>query len=93
MTDDERALTKAIGERLRAQRLMRDWSLSELARRTGGVLAKSRISNYEQGLRRLGLEEANLLANALEMVSPAYLLHLEDYKGPLSRDEFELIEA
>jgi transcriptional regulator with XRE-family HTH domain len=44
---------------------------------TGGALSKSRISNYEQGLRRLGIEEARLLSKVLGTVSAAYLLCLE----------------
>jgi transcriptional regulator with XRE-family HTH domain len=70
-------LTHRIGARLREARHGLGLSLSELAARTG-CYSKSRISNYEQGLRRMGLEEAVILANALGTVSPTWLLCLDD---------------
>jgi transcriptional regulator with XRE-family HTH domain len=54
------------------------------------VLSKSRISNYEQGLRRPGIEEARALATALGTASATYLLCLED-EGFLSDQEAELV--
>ena len=86
----EMDLTKKIGQRLRAARQSRGLSLSELSNLTG-VLSKSRISNYEQGIRRMGLEEAQQLATALVSVTPTYLLCLED-TDPLSNDERVLVE-
>ncbi|WP_295583403.1 helix-turn-helix transcriptional regulator [uncultured Lamprocystis sp.] len=83
-------LTKKIGQRLRAARQAQGLSLSELSSRTGS-LSKSRISNYEQGIRRMGLEEAQELALALGTVTPIYLMCLED-TDPLSKDERELVE-
>ena len=71
-------LTNQIGERLRAERKAQNLSLSDLAERTNGQLSKSRISNYEQGIRRMGLEESRILSEALGTVSPMYLLCLED---------------
>jgi transcriptional regulator with XRE-family HTH domain len=55
-------------------------------------LGKSRISNYEQGIRRLGLEEAKALAEALGTVSATYLLCLDD-EGFLSVQEQELLRC
>jgi len=69
------------GERLRAARHAREWSLSQLVSYTGGALSKSRISNYEQGIRRLGSEEARILAAALGNVSVDYLLCRQDGPG------------
>jgi len=83
-------LTKKIGQRLRAARQAQSLSLSELSSRTGS-LSKSRISNYEQGIRRMGLEEAQELALALGTVTPIYLMCLDD-TDPLSKDERELVE-
>jgi len=83
-------LTKKIGQRLREARHAQDLSLAQLSARTGS-LSKSRISNYEQGIRRMGLEEARLLAEALETVTPVYLLCLDD-TGPLSEAEMSLLE-
>ena len=71
LNKDER--TKQIGARLRKARHDAGLSLGGVSDRTGGLLSKSRISNYEQGLRRIGLEEAELIAGATG-VSAAYLL-------------------
>lgn len=83
-------LTKQIGQRLRAARHEQKLSLADLSSRTN-ALSKSRISNYEQGIRRMGLEEAHELAVALGTVTPTYLLCLDD-KGPLSPQERQLVE-
>lgn len=83
-------LTKTIGQRLRAARQAQHLSLSALSSRTGG-LSKSRISNYEQGIRRMGLEEAKELSLALGNVTATYLLCLDD-SGLLSDEEQALIE-
>lgn len=83
-------LTKQIGLRLRAARKAQSLSLAALAARTSS-LSKSRISNYEQGLRRMGLEEAQLLAAALGNVTATYLLCLEN-EGQMSEREGALLE-
>jgi transcriptional regulator with XRE-family HTH domain len=82
-------LTKKIGQRLREARQAQRLSLAELAGRTNS-LSKSRISNYEQGIRRMGLEEAQELSAALGTVTPTYLLCLDD-SGPLSQTEIALV--
>ena len=58
---------------------------------TGGVLSKSRISNYEQGLRRLGIEEARLIATALGTVSVTYLVCLNE-DAALADEERKLLD-
>jgi len=78
-------LTKRIGQRLRLARQQQKLSLADLSARTQS-LSKSRISNYEQGIRRMGLEEAHELSVALGTVTPTYLLCLDD-RGPLSEQE------
>ncbi|MGQ9660059.1 MAG: helix-turn-helix domain-containing protein [Thermochromatium sp.] len=83
-------LTKRIGQRLRAARRAQKLSLADLSARTRS-LSKSRISNYEQGIRRMGLEEAHELSIALGTVTPTYLLCLDD-RGPFSERELELID-
>ena len=83
-------LTKQIGLRLRAARKAQGLSLAALAGRTSS-LSKSRISNYEQGLRRMGLEEAHELAGALGTVSATYLLCLDD-EGKMSERENDLLD-
>ena len=92
MSDEAQALTAAIGHRLRAHRQALGLSLTELSERTGGALGKSRISNYEQGIRRMGIEQACLLADALGTISAAQLLFLDD-REPYAPEERELIEA
>lgn len=84
--------SQRIGDRLRAERLRRGWSLNDLSSRTNGRLSKSRISNYEQGIRRMGLEAAEQLAEALETVTPAWLLVLDE-EPPLSDDELGLVRT
>jgi transcriptional regulator with XRE-family HTH domain len=90
MTDSQISLTRAIGERLRYARESAGMSLSALSERTGGRLSKSRISNYELGLRRMSIETARILAEAFGTVTPTYLLCLEDPMG-LTPDELELL--
>ena len=86
-------LTRKIGERLRAARHAHGLSLSQLSRLTGDALSKSRISNYEQGLRRINLEAAVMLADAFVGVSAAYLLCLDpDPADQLSPDETLLLQ-
>jgi transcriptional regulator with XRE-family HTH domain len=77
MTFDRDARSADIGARLRAARHALGWSLSVLSQRTRPTLSKSRISNYEKGLRRMGLEEAEVLADALGTVTAPYLLGFE----------------
>lgn len=76
---------------MRTVRRGRGISLATLSARTGDILSKSRISNYEQGLRRPGIEEAIALARALGTVSATYLLCLDDEER-LADDERRLLE-
>ena len=84
--------SRRIGTRLRGERQRRGWSLSDLSARTQGALSKSRISNYEQGLRRMGLEAAEQLACALETVTAAWLLALDE-DGPFSDQALAVIHG
>ena len=90
MRESKITLSREIGERLRGARKGAGLSLSQLAERTDSRLSKSRISNYEQGLRRMGVEEARELAAALGTVSPGYLLGLDD-PWNLQADEIEIL--
>lgn len=76
-----------IGRRVAQERNKHGWSLEELSRRTGGVLSKSRISNYEQGIRMPGPQEANVLAAALGC-DAAWLMCLQQ---SFSRQELDLL--
>jgi transcriptional regulator with XRE-family HTH domain len=65
-----------IGRRIRLMRKQHQLSLEALAKATDGKLSKSRISNYEQGLRMPGPQEANVLAKVLG-VDAAWLMCLQ----------------
>jgi transcriptional regulator with XRE-family HTH domain len=90
MQPDVQALKAKIGLRLREAREAQSLSLSQLCTRAGSLLSKSPISNYEQGIRRLAIEEARLLAKTLGTVSATYLLCLDD-EGVLTYEEEELV--
>lgn len=85
----DREWARRIGERIRELRDLKRWSLADLSRRTL-VLSKSRLSNYEQGLRLPGPEEAVLLGQALGE-APAHILCLDDGMPALSREEATMI--
>ena len=94
MTDAELELTREIGQRLRAARHERGLSLAEFSALTDGLDSKSRISNYEQGLRRPSIEAARTLADALVIVSAAQLLGVEGGEdNALSPGEMRLLDA
>jgi transcriptional regulator with XRE-family HTH domain len=81
-----------IGLRLREARKAQGLSLTGLSARTGAPLSKSKTSNYEQGTRRRGIEEAKGLADAPEAVSTVYLLCL-DGEGFLTEGEMALFRC
>ena len=64
-SEEGNKLSREIGERLRCARHSKELSLGQLSSLTGGALAKSRFSNYELGIRRMSIEAARLLAEAL----------------------------
>ena len=90
MIEDRLTLNFEIAERLRRARTAADLSLAQVADRTDGRISVSTISNYERGQRRVGIEEARLLAKALGTVTPAYLLCVETAL-PLAPDERDLL--
>ena len=76
---------KEIGRRIKAARRSGGMTLHDLSRATNGVLSPSRISNYEQGLRLPGPQEALILAKALT-TSAARLMCLDGEVG-MTEDE------
>lgn len=82
-------LKEEIGRRIKQAREDAGLTLLELSKRVGH-LKVSRISNYEQGRRTPGPEEARALARALG-VSAAYLLCV-DAESELRPDEKALLE-
>ena len=79
----ELSRSEQIGQRLTSTRIRHGWSIEELALHTNGIISKSRISNFEAGLRRPDIEIAEILATAFGDVSAAWLLTLEN--GPETR--------
>lgn len=77
MTSEQKDMIIRTGLRLRGAQKDQSLSFQTLADRSRGVLAKSQISDYEQRLCLLGIEEAPLLAQALGSVSATYLLCLD----------------
>ena len=82
--------------RLKAAREARGWSQERLSQETGweagkaaeeqprGALSPSRIGNYEQGTRLIGLEEAEIFSNLFEVPAPWFL-------GVVDRKEAEIL--
>lgn len=88
-TDPVAALS---GKRIREGREARNWTQEDLAKATGWVpdkpsraqkaaLSHSRIANFEQGTRRVGLEEAQILAGALGMPAPYFMGVISDQEA------------
>jgi hypothetical protein len=92
MIPDEQAPTTKNGLRLRNARKAQALSLAALSGRTGGRLGKSRTPNREQGLRRLRIEEAGILADALGTVSATYLL-CQDAEVSLTEEQWQLLRC
>jgi transcriptional regulator with XRE-family HTH domain len=79
------------GNRIKSARADRAWSQRELSEQTGNKLSSSRIANYEQGTREVGIQEAEILAKALH-VQPAYIMGITTLKTPLNLIEEELVK-
>jgi transcriptional regulator with XRE-family HTH domain len=80
------------GKRIREGREARSWTQEDLAKATGWMpdkpsraqkqsLSQSRIANFEQGTRRVGLEEAQILAEALGMPAPYFMGVISDQEA------------
>lgn len=80
-----------IAARLIQFRADRGWTLREVSAATNGLLSPSRISNYEQGLREIGIPEAKVLAAAYN-TSAAHLMRLDDDNPVLSPIERQHID-
>jgi transcriptional regulator with XRE-family HTH domain len=78
------------GKRLSKAREAKKWTLRELSQSLGGLLSPSRLSNYEQGIRRLSQREALALASVLN-VQASYLLCIEVEEEEMTAQEQELL--
>ena len=81
---------KEAGRRLRKAREAKDWTLRELSAQLRGILSESRLSNYEQGIRMIGVDEALALYRALG-VQPSYLLCVDVEDGEMTPQEISLL--
>ena len=81
---------KESGRRLKRAREAKRLTLDGLSQRLGGVLSKSRLSNYEQGARMIGPQEALAIAPILG-VQPAHLLCVDVEEGEMTAQEMELL--
>jgi len=84
-----------VGERIKIARegYYRDhkMTLKELSKKTKELLTDRRISNYEQGIRLPGPQEALILSRALGD-SAAYLLGVAE-EDDLNKQELELLRS
>jgi transcriptional regulator with XRE-family HTH domain len=81
---------KEAGRRLRDARQAKGLTLEELSAKVGRLLSTSRLSNYEQGLRMIGVQEALALYPHLG-VEPAYLLCVDVVECEVTPQENELL--
>lgn len=81
---------KESGQRLREAREDKRLTLGDLSARLGGFLSPSRISNYEQGLRMIGVKEALAIAPILS-VEPAHLLCVDIGDAEMTPQERQLM--
>lgn len=81
---------KESGRRLAKARDARKWTLRELSQSLGGLLSPSRLSNYEQGLRKLSQQEALALSSVLH-VPASYLLCIDVNEEEMTLQEQELL--
>ncbi len=72
--------SQQIGQRIAATRLRHGWSIQDLSEHTNGAVSRSRLANFEAGLRRPDIEVVEILADVFGDVSAAWLLTLEN--GP-----------
>lgn len=81
---------KEAGKRLRSAREQKGLTLAELSKRVGGLLSPSRLSNYEQGTRMIGTNEALALHSILG-VQPSHLLCVDIEGDEMTPQELELL--
>lgn len=90
-------IAKLAGERIAGARKTRNWTQKDLAAATGwnedkpsqgqkNALSSTRIANFEQGSRRVGLEEAKILERVLGSVAPFWM-------GVISEQEAAVLSA
>jgi transcriptional regulator with XRE-family HTH domain len=81
---------KEAGRRLKKARESKNWTLKQLSAQLRGVLSESRLSNYEQGIRMIGVEEALAVYRVLG-VQPSYLLCVDVEEDDMTPQEITLL--
>lgn len=81
---------KESGRRLQAARNAKKLTLTGLSKALGGVLSASRLGNYEQGARQLGIKESLAISKVLG-VNAAYLLCVEPSDDEMTEQEHRLL--
>lgn len=82
---------KESGRRLKMARTRKNLTLDELSKKTGGLLSTSRLGNYEQGTRSLGVPESLALSSVLG-VKASHLLCVDGDEGDeMTQQEVELL--
>jgi transcriptional regulator with XRE-family HTH domain len=85
-------VAKEMAKRIRDQRKAREWTQLDLAKATGWVesdaddgassgYSPSRIGNYEQGTRRLGIEEAELFGRTFDLPAAYFLTVIDEHEA------------
>jgi len=80
------------GQRIKRRRADLKMTQEALSKATGGTLSATRIANYEQGTRELGIQGAEILASALQ-TTPCYLLGLTPLHEYVSPKDYEVIRS
>jgi transcriptional regulator with XRE-family HTH domain len=81
---------KEAGRRLKKAREAKNWTLKQLSTQLRGILSESRLSNYEQGIRMIGVEEALAVYRVLG-VQPSYLLCVDVEEDDMTPQEITLL--
>ena len=81
---------REAGRRLKRAREDMGWTLKELSSKLGNILSESRLSNYEQGIRMIRVEEALALYRVLG-VQPSYLLCVDVEDEEMTPQEITLL--
>jgi transcriptional regulator with XRE-family HTH domain len=70
--------TRIIGERIRSTRERHHLTCEDVAERAGGRFTAARLANFEDGIRRPGIEDVEAIADVLGDVSASWLLALDE---------------
>lgn len=81
---------KESGRRLAAARRDKKMTLESVSKALNGFMSASRLSNYEQGIRTLGIKEALALGKILG-VNASHLLCIDGEDGEMTQQEAELL--